>query len=258
MSIAFKTAERFSDHAWCMAAGIRDGLRTAQFYLRDMSNADGRASALPRQSTVLSRAVATWARCVDNAMTRGGNLAIGVLLPKWRQMPSPFSKGLIDQVALAIIQNRLTENPLFNAYFFRSCQNILARWTAPPYLVLEHRVDAARRSLAGAESANEKLKFLANTLLALVEAAPIARHGELKQNSNILAAGDPNVAVCATACIALLLAEEGGEIKGIDEGEFFAIVGALMAPRLSAIQQAIAAENIEKIAQELAAIKELY
>ena len=41
MSIAFKTADSFSAHAWCMAAGIRDALRTAQYYVRDMANADG-------------------------------------------------------------------------------------------------------------------------------------------------------------------------------------------------------------------------
>ena len=59
MSIAFKTAERFSDHAWCMAAGIRDSLRTDQFYVRDLRYADGQGTDFPRQSTFLSRLVAT-------------------------------------------------------------------------------------------------------------------------------------------------------------------------------------------------------
>jgi hypothetical protein len=258
MTIAFKTADSISAHAWCMAAGLRDGLRTTQFYVRDMSNADGAADQIPRQSTFLSRLVAGWARSVDKAMTAGGNLAIALFMPKWRQMPSPFSQGRIDQVARAISQNDLLEMPLFNAYFFRSCQHILARWAEPPYLVLEHRIDAARRNLVGAENASNKLEFLAQTLLALVETAPVARHGVLKPNNHVLGAGDPNVAVCATACLALLLAEEGGEIKGIGEDEFFEIVGALMAPRLPAMQAAIAARDVHKLAAELNAIKDLY
>jgi hypothetical protein len=203
MTIAFKTADSFSDHAWCMAAGIRDGLRTAQFYIRDMSNADGKGSELPRQSTFLSQIVADWARMVDKAMTWGGNTMIALVVPQWRHMPSPFSTDIVDEVAKAISQNKLLENPLFNAYFFRACQNIVNRWSEPPYLVLEHRIDAARRALAGLESTSSKLEFLSRALLALVEAAPIARHGILKTNASLLRKGDPNVAVCATACIAL-------------------------------------------------------
>jgi hypothetical protein len=251
MSIAFKTADSFSAHAWCMAAGLRDSLRTAQFYVRDMSNADRR-----QQSAFLSRVVGVWARFVDRAMTFGGNLSIALLLPEWRNMPSPFSPGLIDQVAHAISQNKLLENPLFNAYFFRSCQNILSRWAEPPYLVLEHRIDAARRNLATASVPTDKLTFLTQTLMALVESAPIARHGTAKEflNSN----RDPNVAVCATSCLALLLAEEGGEIKGISEDEFFAIVGALMEPRLGAMEEAIKSRNYNALAHELDGIRELY
>ncbi len=258
MGIAFKTAISLSDHAWCMAAGFRDGLRTAQFYVRDMSNADGQGGKLPRQATLLSKLVAGWARLVDGFMTSSANLAIKLFLPKWRHMPSPFSSGLIDQVAKAITQDNLIENPLFNAYFFRSCQHILASWSEPPYLVLEHRIDAARRSLATVDIKNDKLHFLSSALLALVEAAPIARHGTLKNAANILSSGDPNAAVCATACVALLLADEGGKIKGIGEQEFFAIVGALMAPRLPAMQEAVAAKDLSRLAKELDAIKALY
>jgi hypothetical protein len=258
MTIAFKTAESISAHAWCMAAGLRDSLRTAQYYVRDISNADGVASEQSRQATFLSRAVAGWARFVDRAMTRGGNMAIALLLPKWRQMPSPFAPGMMDEVARAISQNKLLENPLFNAYFFRSSQHILARWTEPPYLVLEHRIEAARRNLAGVETVSNKLDFLAHILLALVETAPIARHGTVKTGIKLLGAGDPNVAVCATACLALLLAEEGGEINGIGEDEFFEIVGALMAPRLGAMQEAAMAGDVPKLALQLDAIRELY
>lgn len=258
MSIAFKTAERFSDHAWCMAAGIRDSLRTAQFYIRDLRNADGQGTAFPRQSTFLSRMVAGVARLVDGVMTKGGNLSIRLLIPNWRKMPSPFTAGFMDEVQNAITHNKLVENPIFNAYFFRSCRNILSHWAEPPYLVLEHRIDAARRELALAKTPNDKLGFLSQTLLALVESAPIARHGTLRDAGKLLGGGDPNVAVCATACLALLLAEEGGAIKGIGDDEFFAIVGALMMPRLNFMQQAVKARDVGKLASELAAIRDQY
>ena len=258
MSIAFKTAERLSDHAWCMAAGFRDSLRTAQFYVRDMRNADGQGTAFPRQSTFLSRMVAGLARVVDDVMTKGGNLSIRLLLPNWRKLPSPFTAGFMDEVQTAISHNRLVENPIFNAYFFRSCQNILAHWAEPPYLVLEHRIDAARREMALKSNSNDKLGFLSETLLALVEAAPIARHGALKNSGKLLGDGDPNVAVCATACLALLLAEEGGAIKGIGDDEFFAIVGALMLPRLKSMQQAVNDRDAKSLAGELAAIRDQY
>jgi hypothetical protein len=257
MNIDFRTADSLSAHAWCMAAGIRDSLRTAQFYIRDMSNADGGESSGLTQAAFLSRVVAKWARTADRLMTCGANLSIKLLLPKWRQMPSPFSKGLIEEVAKAISQNRLLENPLFNAYFFRSCQHILARWAEPPYLVLEHRIDAARRELAGSEATTNKLEFLARTVMALVASAPIARHGKLKV-ATLLESGNPNVAVCATACLALLLAEDGGEIKGVGEDEFFAIVGALISPRLPAMQSAVEQADVAKLIHELDAIRALY
>ena len=258
MSIAFKTAERFSDHAWCMAAGIRDSLRTAQFYVRDLRNADGQGTAFPRQSTFLSRMVAGAARLVDDAMTKGGNLSIRFLLPNWRHMPSPFTTGFMDEVQNAITHNKLVENPIFNAYFFRGCQNILSRWTEPPYLVLEHRIDAARRDMALKPAPADKVEFLSQTLLALVESAPIARHGMLRDNGRLLGDGDPNVAVFATACLALLLAEEGGAIKGIGDDEFFAIVGALMLPRLNSMQNAVQARDVQRLATELTAIWDQY
>lgn len=258
MAIAFKTAERFSDHAWCMAAGIRDSLRTAQFYVRDLRNADGQGTAFPRQSTFLSRIVAGLARLLDDVMTKGGNLSIKLLLPNWRQLPSPFTAGFMDEVQNAIITNKLVENPIFNAYFFRSCKVILSRWAEPPYLVLEHRIDAARRELATAKAPTDKLEFLSQALLALVESAPIARQGKLRDGGKLLGKGDPNVAVCATACLALLLAEEGGAIKGIGDDEFFAIVGALMLPRLNSMQNAVQNRDVPKLATELAAIRDQY
>jgi hypothetical protein len=251
MNIAFKTADSLSAHAWCIAAGIRDSLRTAQFYVRDVSRADQR-----QQPAFLSRCVGAWARLLDRAMTKGANISIAMFLPSWRQMPSPFSKGLIDEVAKAISQNKLLENPLFNAYFFRSTQSILSRWALPPYLILEHRIDAARRNLALAEPVTNKLQFLAHALIALVESAPIARYGAVQQI--ISPDSDANIAVCATSCLALLLAEDSGELKDISEDEFFAIVGALMEPRLNAMATAIKSKNVTALARELETIRDLY
>ena len=37
---------QLATHAACMAAGLRDGLRTAHFYARDMTRADGGSASL--------------------------------------------------------------------------------------------------------------------------------------------------------------------------------------------------------------------
>ena len=68
-------AETLTDHAVCMAAGVRDGLRTAQYYVRDMSQADA------GQPTVLSRLVGRLARLVDRVLSLGADLSIRLLLP---------------------------------------------------------------------------------------------------------------------------------------------------------------------------------
>ena len=255
MSNAIQIPDRFSAHALCMAAGARDGLRTVQYYVKDLTAVDG---GVDRRSTALSRLVAKVARAVDFLMTRGANLSIDLLLPKWRQLPSPFAPGFIDSVASAITHNSFVHNPLFNAYFFRSSQTILGRWAKPPYLVLEHRVDAARRALAGQQLPSDKLNFLSHTLIALVETAPIARYGAVRTDGPIAEDSDANAAIFSVACVALLLAQDGGEIKGIGDDEFFAIVGALMAPRLEAIQKSISNRNVASLAQQLQAIRDLY
>jgi hypothetical protein len=69
---------------------------------------------------------------------------------------------------------------------------------------------------------------------------------------------DPNLAVMATACLALLLAEEGKPIETLDEDEFFAISAALLAPRLTAMERAVKARDASALARELAAVRELY
>ena len=52
MSSSPRSFDHLTDHAVCMAVGVRDGLRTAQYYVRDMSHADvaegGGATTLSR------------------------------------------------------------------------------------------------------------------------------------------------------------------------------------------------------------------
>ena len=60
---AMTTASRaetvpFAAHAICAAAGVRDGLRAAQFYVRDLSNADRFGKGEPERVPFLSRVVA--------------------------------------------------------------------------------------------------------------------------------------------------------------------------------------------------------
>ena len=47
-------------------------------------------------------------------------------------------------------------------------------------------------------------------------------------------------------------------IKGIGDDEFFAIVGALMLPRLNSMQNAVQNRDVPKLATELAAIRDQY
>ena len=242
-----------TDHAVCMAAGLRDGLRTAQYYVRDMSQADA------GHPTVLSRLVGRLARLADSLLSTTADLSIRLLLPKWRNLPSPFAPRMVDEVTRAIRENQLAMTSLFTAYFFRSSRHILERCAAPPFLVLEHRVDAARRALAAAnvQSADE-MTALAHILIALADARAIARIGPAKPGFAHLNSTDPNLSVMATACLALLLAEEGKPIETLDEDEFFAISAALLAPRLPAMERAVKARDIAALAKELAAVRDLY
>lgn len=250
-------APSITDHAVCMAAGVRDGLRTAQYYIRDMSQAD---SGKP---TALSRLVGQVARWVDTLLSFAADLSIRLLLPKWRNLPSPFAPHMVGEVTKAIRENRLAMTSLFTAYFFRATRHILERCADPPYLVLEHRIDAARRVLASArlpqgDDTRDDVTALGAVLLALAETRAIARIGSAKPGFAHLGKMDPNLAVMATACLALLLAEEGKPIETLDEDEFFAISAALLAPRLPAMERAVKARDAVALAGELAAVRELY
>jgi hypothetical protein len=236
-------------------------MRAAQYYVRDLARADDWGNRHKEGATFLSMQVARVARLADRFMTWSANTAISLLLPDWRKLPSPFAPGMMSEIGVAISRNSFVENPLFNAYFFRAAQHIIERYAEPPFLVLEHRVDAARRLLAAAMDGNpenDKLRLIAQTLIALVETGPVARVGKPRPDTSLILGSEPNVAVYATACITLLFAEEGKPTPKLNEDQFFAIVGALISPRLSNIASLVARRDIDALAAELADIKSMY
>lgn len=234
---------QFASHAACMAAGLRDGLRTAHFYARDMTNADGGTGAPDYQPTVLSRTVAKLARTVDGSMSRAADLSLQALSPKWRDLPSPFDLATRERLAIALTNTQATLSSEFTLYFFRAARLELEQWTQKPHLVLEHRIEAVRRNFQP-RAQDFKMPVpdvLAQLLVALVEARPIARAGLLKPGLKFLGTIDLNVAVFSSACLALLLAQSGKPNRNIDDPKFLAIVGQLMQNRLS-----IMADLVEK------------
>jgi hypothetical protein len=260
MTIALRSADSVTAHAVCMAAGIRDSLRTAQFYVRDLSNADGREHELAKQPTFLSRLVAKAARGMDALLSRAADISVRLFVPQWRDLPSPFAPGMRGEVIEAIRQNRLVLTSLFTAYFFRASKHILQNGTEGPFLVLEHRIDAARRLMAENPSTpgEEPTTVLARALLNLVEADTVARSGRVKPQFAFLKGDDPNLAIMAAACVALLIAEEGKPIESLNEDEFFAIAGALLAPRLPEMQIALRQRDIPALGTVLKAVRDLY
>lgn len=248
------TTNQFAAHAVCMATSARDVMRTAQFYTRDMLNVDGANKPDRAVPTLLSSFVARLARLADRFMSWSSATAIRLFLPSWRKLPSPFEPGMLAEVSSAISKNSLVHNPLFNAYFFRAAKHITMRYSKPPYLILEHRVDAARRQLAQNTGPN----FLSNMLVALVENGAVARIGAAKNGLHVFENTEPNVAVFAIACVALLFAEEGKPNAIQSEDEFFAVVGALITPRLERIAGLISAHDIARLTDQLNEIKAIY
>jgi hypothetical protein len=255
-SIALRTA-RLTDHAVCFAAGVRDSLRTTQYYMRDMSHADDVNKG--NEATFPSRLVGALARRADDLLSWAANLSVRLFLPQWRNLPSPFAPHMVEAVTQAIGENRLAMTSLFTAYFFRASRHILGHCAAEPHLVLEHRIDAARRQLAAQPPvATDRLTALGQMLLVLAETRAIARMGQPFANHAYLNSENVNLAVMATACLALLLAEEGKPIESLDMDSFFAIAGALLAPRLDAMEAAVAARDASALSRELAQIRALY
>ncbi len=260
MTSASRTAAiPLAAHAVCAAAGVRDGLRATQFYVRDLSNADRFGQGAPERVPFLSRVVAQGARVIDRLMNWGANVSIALFLPSWRKLPSPFTPGIMHEVARGIREDSLVHNPTFNAYFFRAAIHIAGRYAAPPYLVLEHRVDAARRSLGPrVNEAVSEDEMMARILIALVEQGPVARIGAVTERNRFFAQVEPNVAVNAIACVALMFAEEGKPAEAIEEDEFFSVTGALIGPRLPVIAEYIGRGDEAGLARELADIKSMY
>ena len=86
----------------------------------------------------------------------------------------------------------------------------------------------------------------------------MARIGKVADRNRFFAQVEPNVAVYAIACVALMFAEEGKPTEVIDEDEFFSLTGALIGPRLPAIATLIERRDEAGLARELADIKSMY
>lgn len=246
-------------HAVCMAAGFRDGLRTAQYYARDLGRADRFGTAEGRKAPSVSRLVATVARGVDWCLAKSADLSIRLILPSWRSLPSPFEPGFLQRVEAGIHQQDLIHNPLFNAYFFRAALRILERCTQGSPLVLEHRVDAARRALATLPGSSEsKERHLARIMIALAGQHYVARAGRPIDRYSYLAGIDESTAISAISCIALLFADEGQAGAISSEDEFFDVTAALIGPRLKRLAELVGSSDDEALASELQSICDLY
>jgi hypothetical protein len=259
-------------HAVSVAANARDGLRAAQYLVQELATADDTAGQggnhrkrptwlLPADAptSLITGFIAQNARLADKVMNWSSDAAAALLAPDWRVLPSPFNRNMMREIAAAIGSQSFTANALFNAYFYRAAVHILQRYGKPPFLVLENRIDAARRALASAEQPDgSDVAFMARALIALVRAAPVAEAGVIDPKSVLAKTKDPNVSIAAVAGIALLFGDQGKPTDEIDEDAFFAIVGALIAPRLATIEQLIVRDDVRKLEAELASIKALY
>jgi hypothetical protein len=258
-------------HAASVVANARDGLRTAHYLVQELATADDptqqgsrskrAAWLLPADAptSLITGFIAQNARIADKVMNWSSDAAAALLAPDWRALPSPFTRNMMREIAAAIGSRSFTANALFDAYFYRAGLHILQRYSKPPFLVLENRIDAARRALAAAEQPDASdVAFTARALLALVRAAPVAEAGTIDPKSVLAKTKDPNVSIAAVACVALLFGDQGKPTDEIDEDKFFAIVGALISPRLPAIEQLIVRDDVKKLEAELAAIKALY
>lgn len=245
MNIQSKPLNKLTNHAFCIAAGLRDGLRTAQFYARDLKGAAATSGKLGYRPTLLSKAVAQVAGGFDSGVSRAADLSVQLVQPTWRRMPSPFDSALVGRVIGSSVPNEISLSAEFTNYFFRAARHILERWTVPPTLVLEHRIEAVRRNLEkDFETSNKPLAtVLAEVLVRLVKARPIARIGKPFARYGFVSSFDPNVAVMAAACVALLLGPEGRPLADVDEDDLLDIAGILVSGKLSEMAQAIAADD---------------
>lgn len=275
MNAVSRHSDTLASHLVCVGAGMRDSARAAQFFARKLAGVEswgrpagsavhvdaGNASPVRSGGDVLAAFVSRLARFADCVMSWSANMLIALFVPEWRKLPSPFTHGMMSEVAQAIRADSFLVNPLFNAYFYRAAIHILRRYRTAPFLVLEHRVDAARRTLVSEARASfdgSEPTFIANAIIALVGAAPIARAGKPRDGSAIAQDADQNVSVYAIACVALLFAAQGKPAEELDEDQFFAVVGALIGPRLNTIAALIAQRDVSGLAAEFADIRAMY
>jgi hypothetical protein len=263
-------------HAVSMAANARDGLRAAHYFVQELASADDPAGPgqqrkkptwlLPADAptSLITGFIAQNARIADKMMNWSSDAATALLAPDWRVLPSPFNRNMMREIAQAIGSSQgFASNALFNAYFYRAAVHILGRYSRPPYLVLENRIDAARRALAaeqpdGGIRESSDTAFMARALIALVRAAPVVEAGAIDPKSVLAKTRDPNAGIAAVAGVALLLGDLGKPTDEIDEDQFFAVVAALISPRLAAIEHLVLRDDTRKLETELAAIKALY
>jgi len=258
-------------HAVSMAANARDGLRTAHYLVQELASADDPAAAgdlgkraawlLPADAptALITGFIAQNARIAGKAMNWSSDAAAALLAPDRRVLSSPFNRNMMRDMAAEIARQNVVIDGLFNAYFYRAAVHILQRHGKPPFLILENRIDAARRALAAAAPGQTSdIAFMTRALIALVQAAPIAEAGAIDPKSVLAKTKDPNAGVAAIAVVALLFGAQGKPTDEIAEDRFFAIVGALISPRLAKIEQLILRNDLRKLEAELAAIQAMY
>ena len=258
-------------HAVSMAANARDGLRTAHYLVQELASADDPAAAgdlgkraawlLPADAptALITGFIAQNARIAGKAMNWSSDAAAELLAPDRRVLSSPFNRNMMRDMAAEIARQNVVIDGLFNAYFYRAAVHILQRHGKPPFLILENRIDAARRALAAAAPGQTSdIAFMTRALIALVQAAPIAEAGAIDPKSVLAKTKDPNAGVAAIAVVALLFGAQGKPTDEIAEDRFFAIVAALISPRLAKIEQLVLRNDLRKLEAELAAIQAMY
>lgn len=87
-------------------------LRAAQYYVRDLANADRFGKGEPQRVPFLSRVVAQGARIVDRLMNWGANVSIALFLPSWRKLAIALhARPDACEVARGIREDNLIHNP---------------------------------------------------------------------------------------------------------------------------------------------------
>jgi hypothetical protein len=268
MSFLPRLPGSIGSHAVSVAANARDGLRTAHYLVQELATADDPVAQgeLGRRATWLLPAdapaglitgfIAQNARIADRVMHWSSGAAASLLAPERGILPSPFQPDVMREIAAAGGGGSFTAHTLFNAYFHLATVQILDRHAKPPFLVLENRIDAARRAIGSA--ATSDVAFMTRVLIALVHAAPIVEAGSIDPKSVLARTTDPNVSVAAIAVMALLFGAQGKPTPHTDENRFFGIVGALIAPHLPTIARLIGAGDVSGLEAELTALQAIY